>query len=56
MGFEREERKRRRRRREEKQKKVTRAGIEPTAAAHSQPTRLDVSRSDHSAGSKESAS
>ena len=47
IGFEREERKRRRR--EEKEKKVTRAGIEPTAAAPSQPTRLDVSRSDHSA-------
>ena len=46
VGFEREERKRRRR--EEKEKKVTRAGIEPTAAAPSQPTRLDVSRSDHS--------
>ena len=46
--FEREERKKRRRR-EEKEKKVTRAGIEPTAAAPSQPTRLDVSRSDHSA-------
>ena len=46
-GFEREERKRRRR--EEKEKKVTRARIEPTAAApsYSQPTRLDVSRSDH---------
>ena len=54
LGFEREERKRRRR--EEKEKKVTRAGIEPTAAAPSQPARLDVSRSDHSAGSKESAS
>ena len=52
--FEREERKRRRR--EEKEKKVTRAGIEPTAAAPSQPTRLDVSRSDHSAASKETAS
>ena len=49
IGFEREERKRRRR--EEKKKKVTRAGIEPTAAAHSQPTGLDVSRSDHSAAS-----
>ena len=53
IGFEREERKRRRRRREEKEKKVTRAGIEPTAAAPSQPTRPDVSRSDHSAASKE---
>ena len=52
--FEREERKRRRR--EEKEQKVTRAGIEPTAAAPSQPTRLDVSRSDHSAASKETAS
>ena len=52
--FEREERKRRRR--EEKEKKVTRAGIEPTAAAPSQPTRLDVGRSDHSAASKETAS
>ena len=50
-----EERKRRRRR-EEKEKKVARAGIEPTAAAPSQPTRLDVSRSDHSAASKETAS
>ena len=55
IGFEREERKKRRRR-EEKEKKVTRAGIEPTAAAPSQPTRLDVSRSDHSAASKETAS
>ena len=55
IGFEREERKRRRRR-EEKEKKVTRAGIEPTAAAPSQPTRPDVSRSDHSAASKETAS
>ena len=54
IGFERDERKRRRR--EEKEKKVTRAGIEPTAAAPSQPTRLDVSRSDHSAASKETAS
>ena len=54
IGFEREERKRRRR--EEKEKKVTRAGIEPTAAVPSQPTRLDVSRSDHSAASKETAS
>ena len=54
-ALEREERKRRRRR-EEKEKKVTRAGIEPTAAAPSQPTRLDVSRSDHSAASKETAS
>ena len=53
-SFEREERKRRRR--EEKEKKVTRAGIEPTATAPSQPTRLDVSRSDHSAASKETAS
>ena len=44
------------RRREEKEKKVARAGIEPTAAAPSQPTRLDVSRSDHSAASKETAS
>ena len=35
---------------------MTRAGIEPTAAAPSQPTRLDVSRSDHSAASKETAS
>ena len=52
--FEREKRKRRRR--EEKEKNVTRAGIEPTAAAPSQPTRLDVSRSDHSAASKETAS
>ena len=51
IGFEWEERKRRRRR-EEKEKKVTRAGIEPTAAAPSQPTRLDVSRSDHSAASR----
>ena len=50
LVFEREERKRRRR--EEKEKKVTRAGIEPAAAAPSQPTRLDVSRSDHSAASK----
>ena len=41
---EREERKKRRR--EEKEKKVTRAGFEPTAAAPSQPTRRDVSRSD----------
>ena len=48
-SFEREERKRRRR--EEKEKKVTRAGIEPTAAAPSQPARLDVSRTDHLAGS-----
>ena len=40
----RERRRRRRRRREEKDKKVTRAGIEPTAAAPSQPARLDVSR------------
>ena len=30
---------------------MTRAGIEPTAAAPSQPTRLDVSRSDHSTAS-----
>ena len=50
----REERKRRRR--EDKEKKVTRAGIKPTAAAPSQLARQDVSRSDHSAGSKESAS
>ena len=55
IDCEREERKRRRRR-EEKEKKVTRAGIEPTAAAPSQPTRPDVSRSDHSAASKETAS
>ena len=34
---------------------MTRAGIEPTAAAPSQPTRLDVSRSDHSAVSFEAA-
>ena len=33
-------------------KRVTRAGIEPTAAAPSQPTRLDGSRSDHSVASK----
>ena len=33
-----------------------RAGIEPTAAAPSQPDCPGVSRSDHSAGSKESAS
>ena len=31
---------------------MTRAGIKPAAAAPSQPTRLDVSRSDHSAASK----
>ena len=37
---------------EEKEKKVTRAEIEPRAAAPSQPTHLDVSRSDHSAGSR----
>ena len=54
IGLEREER--RRRRREEKEKKVTTPGIEPMAAAPSKPARLDVSRSDHSAGSKESAS
>ena len=49
---------RREREEEEKreEKKVTRAGIEPTAAAPSQPTRPDVSRSDHSAASKETAS
>ena len=47
IGFEREERKRR-----EKRKKVARARIEPTAAAPSQPTRLDVSRSNHWAGSR----
>ena len=35
---------------------MTRAGIEPTAAAPCQPTRLDGSRSDHSAASKETAS
>ena len=39
IGFEREERKRRRR--EEKEKKVTRAGIEPTAAMPSKPTQFD---------------
>ena len=47
-----DQRKRRRIRREEKEKKVTRAGIESTAAAPSQPTRPVVSRSDHSAASK----
>ena len=40
-GYEREERKRRRR---EEKEKVTRAEIEPTAAAPSQPDRLGVSR------------
>ena len=51
-----ERRSRKRRRREEKEKKGTRTGIELAAAAPSQPTRLDVSRSDHSAASKETAS
>ena len=45
-GVEREERKKIRR--QEKEKKVTRAEIEPTAAAPSQPARQDVSRSDDS--------
>ena len=35
--------------------KKKRAGIEPSAAWSSQPERLDVGRSDHSAGSKVSA-
>ena len=47
---------REREREEEREGEVARAGIEHTAAAPSQPARLDVSRSDHSAGSKESAS
>ena len=55
ISFEREERKRRRRC-ERKRKKMVRVGIQPTAAAPSQPARQDVSCSDHSGGSKESAS
>ena len=35
---------------------MEKAGIDPATAAPSQPDRLDGSRSDHSAGSKESAS
>ena len=42
--------------RKRREKKVEKAGIDPVAAAPSQPNRLDGSRSDHSAGSKESAS
>ena len=34
---------------EEKAKKVEKAGLDPAAAAPSQPDRLDGSRSDHSA-------
>ena len=48
-------RKRRKCRRWRKRERA-RAGIEPTAAAPSQPDCPGVSRSDHSAGSKESAS
>ena len=48
-------RKRRKYRRWRKRERA-RAGIEPTAAAPSQPDCPGVSRSDHSAGSKESAS
>ena len=48
-------RKRRKFRRWRKRERA-RAGIEPTAAAPSQPDCPGVSRSDHSAGSKESAS
>ena len=39
-----------------REKKVEKAGIDLAAAAPSQPDRLDGSRSDHSAGSKELAS
>ena len=39
-----------------RKREKARAGIEPTAAAPSQPDCPGVSRSDHSAGSKESAS
>ena len=53
LSFDEREERKRRRRREEKEKKVTRAGIEPTVAAPRQPARLDVSRSDHSAGSEQ---
>ena len=35
---------------------MEKAGIDPAAAAPSQPDRLEVSRSDHLGGSKESAS
>ena len=49
IDFETEERKRRRRE-ERKRRKWKAAGIEPTAAAPSQPAFLDVSRSDHSIG------
>ena len=42
--------------RKRREKKVEKAGIDPAAAAPSQPDRLDGSCSDHSAGSKESAS
>ena len=45
-----------RRRRTGREKKVIRARFETTATAPSHPARQDVSRSDHSAGSKESAS
>ena len=45
MDFERE-------RRDKEKEESERAGIKPTAAAHRQSVRLDVSRSDHSAGSK----
>ena len=40
----------------EKEKKVEKVGINPAAAAPSQLDRLDVNRSDHLVGSKESAS
>ena len=43
------------REREEEEKKVSRAGLKNMAAASSQPACLDVSRSDHSVDSKESA-
>ena len=43
---------------ERREREVEKAGIDPAAAAPSQPDRyrLDGSRSDHSDGSKESAS
>ena len=51
-----EEECRRWKKRKRREKKVEKAGTLPEAAAPSQPARLDGSRSDHLAGSKESAS
>ena len=51
-----EEECRRWKKRKRREEKVEKAGLDPAAAAPSQPDRLDGSRSDHSAGSKESAS